>query len=220
MFTATLSIGDIFFLMMGAGISLLVAVLAMLIGTAGGVVFGLLRSVANPSLRELIAAFLDIFRSIPLLIQLIMANTLSGLFGLNLPAFVISIAVLGLHATAFCSEIVLAAIMAVPVVTRRAARSLGLTYWQDLAYVVFPNALKIALPSWINLSLGILKDTSLLLWIGVIELLRASQIITSRIQQPMLVLSIVGAIYFIMSFPLARLSERLERKWKANDRIA
>lgn len=214
MFSGSFSWTDFVFLLQGAAISLWVAALAMLAGTIGGLALGWLRSVISPLASLCIAAVLDIFRAVPLIIQLIMANTANAMLGLQYSALTVSVVVLGCYTAALCTEIVLGAILAVPQVTRRAARSLGLTYWQDLVHIVFPIALRVGLPNWINLALGVLKDTSLILWIGVIELLRASQIITARIQEPLLVLSIVGLIYFLMSFPLARLSDRLERKWR------
>ena len=108
-------------------------------------------------------------------------------------------------------------IEAVPSVTRRAARSLGLTWGQDMAHVVFPMALRVALPSWIGLTLGVMKDSALVLWIGLIELLRSSQILVTRLQEPLFILIVVGAIYFMLSFPIARLGGRLERRWREND---
>jgi polar amino acid transport system permease protein len=107
--------------------------------------------------------------------------------------------------------------LAVPGTTRRAARSLGLSWWQDLRYIVFPNALRVSLPSWTGLVLGVLKDTALVLWIGIVELLRASQVVVTRIQEPLLVLSLCGLIYFLMSFPISRLGAHLEGRWREND---
>ena len=113
--------------------------------------------------------------------------------------------------------IVRAGVQAVPHTTRRAARSLGLTYWQDLREIVFPIALRVSLPSWIGLTLGVMKDSALVWWIGVIELLRTSQVIITRIQEPLLVLSVCGLIYFLMSYPISRLGARLEAKWRDLD---
>jgi len=125
--------------------------------------------------------------------------------------------VLALYTAAYCAEIVRGGILAVPSTTRRAARSLGMTYTQDLTNIVFPMALRVALPSWIGLTLGVMKDTALVLWIGIVELLRASQVIVTRIQEPLFVLSIAGLIYFLMSFPIARLGARLEKRWREDD---
>ena len=80
----------------------------------------------------------------------------------------------------------------VETVTRRAARSLGMTYFQDLRYIVFPIGLRAILPSWTGVALGVLKDSALVSVIGYVELLRASQILITRTQQPFLILTVVG----------------------------
>ena len=124
---------------------------------------------------------------------------------------------LALYTSAYCTEIVRGAIEAVPSVTRRAARSLGMTWGQDLTQIVFPMALRVGLPSWIGLTLGVMKDSALVMWLGIIELLRASQILVTRLQEPMFILLVTGAIYFALSFPIARLGSRLEKRWQEND---
>ena len=95
--------------------------------------------------------------------------------------------------------------LAVPANVVRAARSLGLSYAQTLRYSTLPLAARVSFPGWINLTLGVIKDTSLVLWIGIMELLRASQSIVTRIQEPILVLSIAGLMYYIMSWGIARI---------------
>jgi polar amino acid transport system permease protein len=92
-----------------------------------------------------------------------------------------------------------------------------MTWWQDLRWIVFPIALRVSLPSWTGLTLGVMKDTALVLWIGIVELLRASQVIVTRIQEPLLVLALCGLIYFLMSFPISRLGAYLETKWREYD---
>jgi polar amino acid transport system permease protein len=152
-----------------------------------------------------------------LLIQFVLANSFKSIIGLNWGPFTVGCVVLAAYTAAYCTEIVRAGILAVPVTTRRAARSLGMTWRQDLISIVFPIALRVALPSWIGLSLGVMKDTALVLWIGIVELLRSAQIIVTRIQEPLFVLSLAGLIYFVMSFPIARLGARLEKRWRAID---
>lgn len=201
----------------GAGITLAITFWAVAGGTLLGVVLGLLRASAPAWVNAPIGAVLDVFRSVPLLIQFVMANSLRSVFGLNWSPFTIACVMLALYTAAFCTEIVRAGILAVPATTRRAARSLGMTWRQDLSFIVFPLALRSALPSWIGLSLSVMKDTALVSWIGIMELLRASQSIITRIQEPMFVLFIAGLIYFAISFPVARLGARLEKKWQDND---
>ncbi len=124
---------------------------------------------------------------------------------------------LAFYTSSYCTEIVRAGVQAVPQTTRRAARSLGMTCWQDMSEIVFPIALRVSLPSWTGLTLGVMKDTALVLWIGVIELLRTSQVIVTRIQEPLLVLTICGLIYFALSFPISLLGAKLETRWRDHD---
>lgn len=83
------------------------------------------------------------------------------------------------------------------------------------AGIVFDT--RVSLPSWIGLTLGVMKDSALVLWLGLIELLRASQILVTRLQEPLTILMICGAIYFLISFPIARFGGYLERRWSPND---
>jgi polar amino acid transport system permease protein len=208
---------DLWFMLRGAGMTLKLTFWAVLGGTAMGFVFGVIRAVAPPWINALIGAVLDVFRSIPLLIQFILANSFKSIVGLDVSAFTVACVVLAVYTSAYCAEIVRAGMLAVPTTTRRAARSLGMTWWQDLRYIVYPIALRVSLPSWVGLTLGVMKDTSLVLWIGIVELLRSSQVVVTRIQEPLLVLMLCGLIYFLMSYPISRLGAYLETKWRDDD---
>jgi polar amino acid transport system permease protein len=201
----------------GAGVTLQITFYAVLGGTVMGLVFGLVRAVAPWWINWPLGGILDVFRSVPLLIQLVLVNSFKSILNLPASAFTVSCVVLAFYTSSYCAEIVRAGVQAVPPTTRRAARSLGLTYWQDLREIVFPIALRVSLPSWIGLTLGVMKDSALVWWIGVIELLRTSQVIITRIQEPLLVLSVCGLIYFVMSYPISRLGARLEAKWRDLD---
>jgi len=208
---------ELLLMLQGAGVTLAITFWAVLGGTLMGLAFGLVRAVAPWWINWPLGAVLDVFRSVPLLIQLVVVNSFKSIIGLNASAFVVSCVVLAFYTSSYCSEIVRGGIQAVPQTTRRAARSLGLTYWQDLREIVFPIALRVSLPSWTGLTLGVMKDTALVLWIGVIELLRTSQVIITRIQEPLLVLSVCGLIYFLLSYPISRLGARLEARWRDLD---
>jgi His/Glu/Gln/Arg/opine family amino acid ABC transporter permease subunit len=208
---------DLWFMLRGALMTLNLTFWAMLGGTLMGVAFGLLRAVAPWWINAMLGAVLDVFRSIPLLIQFILANSFKSIVGLDVSAFTVACIVLALYTSAYCTEIVRAGVLAVPSTTRRAARSLGMTWTQDLRYIVWPLALRVSLPSWVGLGLGVMKDTALVLWIGIVELLRASQVIVTRIQEPLLVLMLCGLIYFLMSYPISRLGAYLESRWREDD---
>lgn len=213
-FATRLSWNDFLFMLQGAGVTLTLTFWALLGGTLLGIVLGALRAGLPAVLNVPLGILLDIPKSVPLLIQFVLANSFKSIVGWNASAFVVACVVLSIYTAAFCAEIVRGGILAVPTTTRRAARSLGMTWAQDFRYVVAPLAFRVALPSWTGLTLGVMKDTALVLWIGIIELLRSSQIIVTRIQEPLFVLFIAGLIYFAMSFPIARLSARLERRWQ------
>jgi polar amino acid transport system permease protein len=217
MFDTAFSWGDLMFMLRGAGMTLAITFWAVLGGTIMGLVFGLIRASAPWYVNYPLGAVLDVLRSVPLLIQFILGNSVQAIAGWNLSPFLVGCIVLAAYTAAYCTEIVRGGILAVPPITRRAARSLGMTWWQDLREIVLPLGTRIMLPSWIGLTLGVMKDTALVLWIGIIELLRSSQIIVTRIQEPLFVLTIAGLIYFAMSFPIARLGARLEKKWREND---
>lgn len=210
--------GDVTFMMTGAGLTLAITFWAMLGGTLMGMVFGLIRAQSPWYVNHPLGAVLDVLRSVPLLIQFILFNSFQSIAGLGMNPFVVGCVVLAAYTSAFCTEIVRGGILAVPATTRKAARSLGMTYWQDMRYVVLPLGTRVMLPSWIGLTLGVMKDTALVYAIGVIELLRSSQIIiTRKPHEALVILAIAGLIYFIVSFPVSRLGAHLEKKWREND---
>jgi His/Glu/Gln/Arg/opine family amino acid ABC transporter permease subunit len=217
MFSTALTANDLLFLAQGALITLAVTAVSVLAGTLLGVVFGVLRSNVSAWVAFPLIFALDVFRSVPLLIQLILGNAFQAIAGWGWTPFTTSCVILSLYTSAYATEIVRGAIDAVPQTTRRAARSLGLSWRQDMANIVFPMGLRVALPSWIGLTLGVMKDTALIQIIGIMELLKTSQTLITRLQEPLFILSVAGAIYFLLSFPIARLGGRLERRWREND---
>ncbi|MBT2771517.1 amino acid ABC transporter permease [Halomonas sp. ISL-60] len=215
-FSTSFTWNDLLFLLQGAWITLLLTFWSMLLGTFMGVSCGLLRALL-PRATIPLGWFLDIFRSVPLLIQFVLFNSLKSIVGLDWSAFTVGCVVLGVYVAAFCTEIVRSGVLSVPQNLRLASRSLGMTYWQDLRYVVMPLATRVAFPGWLNLSLSAMKDTALVMWIGIIELLRASQAIVTRIQEPLLVLCIAGLIYYLISLVVSRLGAQVEKRWQQND---
>lgn len=216
MLSTSFSWNDLLFLLNGAWVTLQLTCWAILLGTLVGLLFGLLRALL-PRLTLPLAWVLDVFRSVPLLIQFVLFNSLKSIVGLNISAFSVGCIVLGVYAAAYFTEIVRGGVLSVPPTLRRASRSLGLSFFQDLRWIVLPIATRVAFPGWLNLVLGVMKDTALVMWIGIVELLRASQTIVTRIQEPLLVLCVAGLIYYVMSLVVARLGARLERRWQEND---
>lgn len=205
---------DFLFLAQAAWRTLLIAVVAVSIGTALGCVLGWVLSVAGAAGRIVLGGLLDVFRSVPLLIQLVLFHNFLPIIGYPADPFFSGTAVLAIYTSAYVAVVARGGIEAVPPVTRRAARSLGMTGWQELRHIVFPIGLRAVLPSWIGVALGVLKDSALVSALGYVELLRASQILTTRTQEPLLILLIVGAFYFALSYPVSKFGARVEARWR------
>ncbi|QPM92508.1 amino acid ABC transporter permease [Pseudooceanicola algae] len=217
MFDTALSASDLLFLARGAGVTILVTAISVAIGTVLGILFGVIRVQLGAVLSAPLTFFLDIFRSVPLLIQLVLANAFLGMvLQIRMSGLTVACMVLSLYTAAYCAEIVRGGIDAVPATTRRAARSLGMTWGQDMRHIVLPLATRVALPSWIGLALGVMKDSALVYVVQVTELLKSTQILITRLQEPLFLLLICGAFYFVISFPLARFGGYLEKRW-SND---
>lgn len=213
-FVSEFSQNDFLYMLKGLGISLTVTLWAVVFGTILGVVIGFIRSTLGSISNFIMGSVIDIFRSVPLLIQLILVNALSSILKVGYSPFQVSCIVLAVYTGAYVSETVRSGILSVPLPYRKSARSLGLSYFQTLRVIVFPLALRVSFPTWVGITLGVFKDTSLVLWIGIIELLKSSQIIITRTQEPLFILTVAGILYFTVSFCFTRVTNIVEKKWE------
>ena len=220
MFNASVSLHDIVFMLRGAGVTLVLTFWAVLGGTALGHRLRSLVRASCPGVAERGAR--PGSRRVPLGAaadpdhpgERLRADHRAS----TSKSFTIACIVLAVYGAAYCTEIVrgecsgrAAGDAACGAVARdelvgRSGRH-RLSRWRCGS----------AFPRWIGLALGLMKDSALVLWIGIIELLRSSQIVVTRTQQPLLVLAIAGAIYFLISFPIARLGAWFERRWQTDD---
>ena len=189
------------------------------IGFVGGIVFGmivaLMRVSTSPWLRTPAICWIGLFQGTPLLMQLFVAYFGLPLLGFDLPAWgAVSIA-LTAHASAFLGEIWRGAIQAVPPGQSEAAHALGLHARSRMFDIIMPQALKLSLPATVGFMVQLLKGTSLAAIVGFIELARAGTIVSNQIYRPLLVFSVVGAMYFVMCWPLSLWGRRLERQMAA-----
>lgn len=189
------------------------------IGFTGGIAFGLivaLMRVSNsPWLRIPAIGWIGLFQGTPLLMQLFVAYFGLPLLGFDLPAWgAVSIA-LTAHASAFLGEIWRGAIQAVPRGQSEAADALGLHARSRMFDIIMPQAFKLSLPATVGFLVQLLKGTSLAAIVGFIELARAGTIVSNQIYRPLLVFSVVGAMYFMMCWPLSLWGRRLERQMAA-----
>lgn len=205
---------DLWFMGEAALRTLQISALAILFGTLMGILFGWMLYAGRWAAALTLGVVLDAFRSVPLLIQLILFFNLFPIIGFRLDPFAAGTIVLSFYTAALVANVVRGGIESVPAPMRRAARSLGMSYWQDMRHVVWPMGMRAVFPSWVGVALSVIKDSALVSAIGYVELIRASQLLVTRTQEPFIVFSVAAAFYFAISFPLARMADRLERKWK------
>lgn len=211
---SSLQAKDLLFLGEAALRTLGISAVSISVGTVFGVVFGWLMSVGNRFATFIINAILDIFRSVPLIIQLILFDSFISILGYPLPAFYSGTIVLSVYTAALVANVARGGFESVPSGLRWASRSLGMSYWQDIRYVVWPVGLRAVFPSWVGIALSVMKDSALVSVIGYIELLKASQILITRTQDTFLILTIAGLFYFALSYPISKLSEYAEKRWQ------
>jgi His/Glu/Gln/Arg/opine family amino acid ABC transporter permease subunit len=208
----SLTLNDAGYVLLGALNSLALTAAALAAGAPLAILFGLGRASKRAWLVGLLGFIVDVTRTVPLVIQFIVVQSAIALQGLQTNPFISGLIVLILYVATYGGELVSAGIETVSPRLRRAARSLGMSQLQDLRHVVLPIGLRAVLPSFAGLAGGLLKDTSLVAVIGYIDLLRAGQIVINRTQEPVLVLTGVGLIYFILCYPIARVSGKFERE--------
>ncbi len=207
-----LSWDDSGFILTGVMNTVTISVLAIVVGTLLGLTVGFIRTESSKLINALFGGVLDILRSVPLIIQLVLFSTFMGAIGSPLGPFVAGSIVLSLYTMAFMSEVFRSGFESVNQSMQTAARSLGMTYWQTIFYIRFPIGLRAVFPSWLGVSLSVIKDSALVSVIGYMELLRTSDQLISRTQQPLEILIGVGIFYFIISYPLSSYGRYVERK--------
>lgn len=204
---------DLLFLGEAAIRTLWISVLSIAIGSFLGGIFGWALYETKYWGGILLNPVLDIFRSVPLIVQLVLFYNFAPIVGLNLDAFESGLVVLTMYTSALVANVARGGIESVSRAMRIASRSLGMSYWQDMRYVVFPIGTRAIFPSWVGVALGVMKDSALVSVLGYVELVKASQILITRTQEPLLIILVVGGFYFALSYPVSRYSAKLERRW-------
>jgi cystine transport system permease protein len=163
-------------------------------------------------LQAIFGFYVWLFRSTPLLVQLFIIFFGLPNLGIQFPAFLAAIITFSLNTGAYASETIRGAISSVPQDQWEAAYTLGMKTPQVLARIVFPQAMRIAIPPLSNSFIGLVKDTSLASSITILEMFTVSQQITAKNYQPLLMYTIVAAIYAIFCSVLTYLQHRLEKR--------
>lgn len=188
------------------------------IAFAGGIIFGLillvLRIMKPRSAGRVIAWYVQLFQGTPLLMQLFLTYFGLALFGIETTPLLAATICLTLYASAYLTETWHGCVNAISKGQWEASSSLALSLYEQLRYVIFPQAVRISIPPTVGLLVQIIKNTSLASVIGFVELTRAGQIISNVTYNPFLAYGSVALLYFAICFPCSLWGRSLERKFK------
>ena len=211
---ATFDRAQVMLFLVGAAVTLSISLLSMALAVPLGLMLALARLYGRAPVRWLAHAYIELFRGTPVLLQLFILY-----YGMapivHLSALEAAILGLALNYGAYEAEVHRAALLAVPAGQSEAAAALGLSRWQSLRLVLLPQALRTALPAMTNDLIALLKDSSLVSVITVVELTKQMTITAVDVRSWALPGALCAALYFVMSYPLARLAARLEARLEA-----
>ncbi|MHB8907945.1 MAG: amino acid ABC transporter permease [Syntrophales bacterium] len=201
------------YLLLGAGVTLIVVLGAMALGLALGVPLAVGQVYGGAALRRAIGVYVWFFRGIPLLVFLFLFYFgLCTALDINLSAFTVAIIVLGLISSAYQSQIFRGAILSLPEGQLKAARALGMSDLKGIAFIVLPQALRLSVPGWSNEYSIILKDSAVTYALGVAEIMARAHFVATRTYQQLPLYLAAGAIFLVLTYVGTKGLRLLEEK--------
>lgn len=207
---------EILFLIQSAGWTLVLTFVAMAIGGALALGVALARVARARALREAARAWIGVVQGIPVLMLLFLSYYGLSYAGFELPPIVAASVSLSIYASAYLGEIWRGAIESVPRQQWEASASLAMTRAQQYRHIILPQSVKIALPPTVGFLVQLVKNTSIVSIVSVVELTRAGQLINNVTFQPFKVFAVVALIYLAICYPMSRYSRRLERRFRVH----
>ncbi len=205
------------FLLEGLWMTIKISFVTILSGSLLGFVVGMLRTVGGKPVSMTLGLYIHTLRGTPFLVHLYVIYFVlpaTGISWLQLEAFPAAVIALSLYTSTYVSEIVRAAIEAVPPGESEAARSTGMKGVQSMWYVVLPQALKLMIPPMGGIYVIIIKGTSIVSVIGIAELVRAGEHATQRHPRELMVIyGMTALLYFAYCYPVLRLARWAETKF-------
>jgi glutamine transport system permease protein len=200
-------------LLMGAGVTIEITAFSVAIGFFIGLFVGIARISQFKILQIMAAIYADCIRGTPLLVQIFLIYfALPMAIGQRVEPFIAAVAACGINSGAYVSEIFRAGIQAIDVGQMEAGRSLGLTWWQTMRFIILPQAFKNILPPLGNEFIAMLKDSSLVSVIGFEELTRRGQLIIAQTYGSFEIWMTVAVLYLIMTMAISRIVAFLEKR--------
>ncbi|MGL4985922.1 MAG: amino acid ABC transporter permease [Treponemataceae bacterium] len=219
------------FYVVGAKNTVLLAFVAVVFGTILGLLLALCRISKNKGLRIFSTAYVEFIRGTPILVQLFIIyyglpnlgitfpdiEFLSDFLGVNFADFMSAALTLSINSAAYVCEIFRGGILSIDKGQNEAGRSLGLSPLQTLRFIVIPQALRNALPALGNEFVVIIKESSIVMIIGITDLMYQANTIRGNTFQPFEPLIVVACVYFLLTFPLSKLLAHFEKRMRTHD---
>ncbi|MBO4911348.1 MAG: amino acid ABC transporter permease [Butyrivibrio sp.] len=207
-------------LLAGLAVSLRISLVSVAISIVLGVILGILMALKNPIITVISRVYLEIVRIMPqmVLLFLVYFGTTKAM-GINLEAETAAVIVFSFWGTAEMADLVRGALLNIPAIQYESSISLGLNKLQTYRYVIVPQIIRRMIPLSINLITRMIKTTSLVMMIGIVEVLKVGQQIieANRKASPGAafgVFLIIFLLYFIACWPISMLSRYLEKRWE------
>ncbi len=201
-------------LLKGAVLTVEITLISLTFGVIAGTLLALARLSPIKPLSWLATIYIELIRGTPLLVQIFLIYFgLPQITGINLDPFPAGAIAFSLNSAAYVAEIMRSGIQGVPRGQTEASLSLGFSPRDTMRYIVLPQAFRRVLPPLVNEALNLLKNTSLLSAISLVELTRAGQIVASRTYKPFEMYLAIALIYLVMTLVLTLLANYLEGRW-------
>lgn len=185
----------------------------LLFGTLIGLFGGLSLLYGPLPLRLLVRAYVDTIRGIPLLVLIFAIFYGLPVLGAQISSINAAVLALGIFGGAHVSEVIRGGIDSIPQGQTEAAKAIGLTFYQRLRWVIFPQAIARIIPPWTNTAVELVKASSLAALVSIIDLLFATQQIAGRTRQPLLFYGVAALLYFIINYTISNIGARVEKRF-------
>ena len=206
-------------LLQGLWVAMRISLISIAVSIPLGIIVGALMTVKNMAVKAVFKVYLEVIRIMPQLVLLFLVYFgTTRAMGINLSGELASIIVFVLWGTAEMGDLVRGALISIPKHQYESSQALGLTKSQTYLYIIIPQTFRRLLPLYINLITRMIKTTSLVLMIGVVEMLKVAQQIieANRMSSPNAafgVFLVVFVLYFLACWPISMLARYLEKKW-------
>ena len=216
------------FFVQGVEYTLMLAIVSVSLAVIPAMLLALMRLSRNKVVKTISGAYIAVFRSTPMLVQL--SIIYFGLFGVisiprvtilgfvDLSRFIPGVVALALNSSAYVAEIFRAGILAVDAGQMEAARSLGLSKWQGMKLVVLPQAIKNVLPALANEVVTMVKESSICSMLGMAELMFGAKAVASTTYITLAPYTMAALIYFCINYPASKAIEAIERRMRRGDK--